>query len=375
MNGGRDRETRSEQRRLAPAGPRSWTSAWSRRGLRPGWRFGSGRAGGVRREAGPERPPRHDRHAPGRRPRGLREPGRADPVDGPTRRRAACASTHAHAHNVDHAPLARQHPLGPLPSRPRRAGQLRLPLSAGRGRRSRRFWPPAGTARGPSSAPSPSRRGSGSRRGFEVYDDRFVGARPRPAFRRAGAAGRRDGGPRPPVARGAARDGRSSAGCTSTSRTIPTSPPSRFASRFRRRPVPRRGGRGRRRARPAPRADPGGRRKPGARSWCSRRTTASRSGSTARRPTGSSPTRRRCGSPSSSISRALLAPARRDRRRCATWTCCRRSSTRSRCRCPRACPAAACCPLAAGEPAPRGDELLRGALGPAQSRLGPPPRA
>ena len=102
-------------------------------------------------------------------------------MDGPPRRPRRALRGRARPQRR-HAPFARQHPLRPVPPRARREGQRGLPLPAaeqetlatllaGRGYRTAAFV---------SAFPLASRFGLG--RGFEVYEDAFVGARPRPAF-------------------------------------------------------------------------------------------------------------------------------------------------------------------------------------------------
>ena len=203
------------------------------------WRLGWWLSDGVARPhaASSERPPHHDRHAAGRcawartaTPR-LRRRGStawppaasASPTPAPTTsspcRRTPTSSTGRLP--PDHG--VRDNAGFRLP-RPRRRSL--------RGSRPSRFR----TGAFISAFPLDSRFGLA--RGFDVYDDAFVDAAPRPAFleqERAGAdtvaaaialAAIADAGSRTARRRG-------SAGCTSTSRTFPYAPPAPFADRFR----------------------------------------------------------------------------------------------------------------------------------------------
>ena len=174
--------------------------------------------------AGPRRPAHHHRHPARGRARLLRERERRDALDRPPGRGRRALRPGPRPER-GHAALARQHPLRPVPARPRRPRQRGLPLPRRR--------------RHPGHAPEA--RGLPHRRLRERVPARLA-LRPRPRVRRlrrparrsgsahrvphAGAAGRADGG------RGAALAGRPGhgadlhAGSTSTSRTSPTSRPS-----------------------------------------------------------------------------------------------------------------------------------------------------
>ena len=207
----------------------------------------------------------------------------------------------------------------------------------------------------------------GLARGFDVYDDRFVGRSGAARVPGAGARGAGDRGARPAMARGGRR---APWFCWVHlyEPHCPYAPPEPFAARFRERAVPRRGGRHRRGAAPL------------ARAAARRGPTAGRTLVVLTADHGESLGEH--GEATHGIfayeatlrvplvlyqprlfrPRTVSAPP-------ATWTCCPPSSTRSRCRCPPGSPAAASSGRgrAAGD---RGRDVLRGALRPAQPRLG-----
>ena len=207
----------------------------------------------------------------------------------------------------DHAALAREHPLRTHPFDHGVRDNSGLPLPGtdrdARDAPARR----AGYRTGAfvSALPLASRFGLG--RGFDVYDDSFVGALARPTFLEQERAGAETVAPRAPVARRGAGRALLLLGAPLRA-ALPLRAPRALRVALPGRPLPRRGGRGRRRARPPPGAAPGRGDARAARCGADRGPRRVARASTGRRRTGSSPTRRRCGSPSSSTSRGSSRP-------------------------------------------------------------------
>ena len=212
------------------------------------------RVRGVRREAGLSVLLDHRRHAPGRRPRCLRKPLGAHPVDWTASRKAVPASRTRTRHNVPTLPSHANILSGryPVDHGVRDNSGFRFPrgtetlatLLAARGYRTGAFV---------SAFPLDSRFGLD--RGFEVYDDASSG-RAAAGVPRAGAPGRRHGRARPALARDAAGPAVLLLGARVRA-ALPLPAARALCHALPRRPVPRRGGRRRRRARAPPRTDPG----------------------------------------------------------------------------------------------------------------------
>jgi len=146
------------------------------------------------------------------RARGYGRAGRRDPLDRPAWRAPASFSTSPTAHNVVTLPSARQHPLRPLPLRPRCAGERGLSLPPGMETLATLLRGHALIGRGAFVSAFPLDSRFGLDRGFEVYDDRLGDAEASSDFRMQERAGTRTvaapgRGSRP-------RRGLRSAGCT-----------------------------------------------------------------------------------------------------------------------------------------------------------------
>ena len=259
----------------------------------------------------------------------------------------------AHAHNVADASLPRQHPFRPAPARTRRARQRGLPLPL-QHRNARH------AAEGPRLP----------HRGLRQRLPARLALRPsarlrrlrRPLRRRAGAArvpragARRpgDGGARAGAGSSAGRRARSSAGCTSTSRTSRTRPPSPSPRASRAAPID--GEVAAADAALGPLLEPilarGTRRPHAGRAHLGPRRVA-------RRARRGDPRHLRlrghAARPARPLSSRGSSSARGRRSRRATWTCCRRSSTRSRCAAPEGLPGRSLLGIAAGRARRAGD--------------------
>ena len=321
----------------------------------------------------PQRPARSPstRCAPTRSaPTATRAP--STPVDRPAGRRRRALRQRPRPQRRD-AAVAREHPHRPPADRARRARQRRLPLPGEPTTTLATLLKARGYRTGAFVSAFPLDSRFGLARGFDVYDDRFVDARRGPrSSSRNDAARETVALPRPLARRAATATRRGSAGCTSTSRTCRTTPPE-----------------------PSPRASPASRttarsRRPTRRSRrCSQpilaparrgaharrrhlAITASRSASTARRPTASSPTRRRCRVPLVALpAAACFRPRDVERRRLRhvdslpTMLDALGAAGRH-----PASPAAACCRRGRRSSSDARRDLLRGAVGVAQPRLG-----